>query len=101
MIWALACRCANAEPLIRRTLNEAHHPSPLKVPIAKGREECLNFLSQFPENETIKEIESFIKQRSSWSVVLGEKNGKYLWGNCSDHTPQGKIDVEVIVENML
>lgn len=97
MIHVLTCRCANAEPLARKLLASAHYKDWLKQPIVKGKQECLNFLATLPENLEVGSLREFIKGSSSWSVILGDKNGTFRWSNISDGV-KGRLDAEIIVE---
>lgn len=97
MISLLACRCANSEPLLRKTLREAHHPNWATIPVRKGREACLNYLAALPENTNTGALTLHIRRASSWSVIL-ESQPPYRWVDVGHATVKDRLDAEIILE---
>ena len=98
MITVLLCRCANAEPIARKIMATAHYSNWQTQPVIKGKSECLAYVSSLPENVNTGSLYNFIEHSSSWSIILGEKNGTYMWANAGDGSLQGRLDAELIVE---
>lgn len=97
-ITALICRCANAEPLARKIMAKAHYKAWQTQPVIKGKDNCLRYIATLPENLETGSLDTFIRHSSSWSIILGEKNGVYKWANVGDGSLQGRLDAELIVE---
>lgn len=98
MITVLLCRCHNAEPIARKIMAKVHYKNWQTQPVIRGKSECLAYVSSLPENVETGSLYKFIEHSSSWSIILGEKNGIYKWSNAGDGSLQGRLDAEIIVE---
>lgn len=98
MIRLLSCRCNNSEPLLRKTLRENHHPKWASLTVVKGKEPCLNYLATLPENLETGSLIQYIKRSSSWSIILGEKDGEYRWVDVGHAHIKERLDAEIILE---
>lgn len=76
----------------------AHYDKWQSQPVIKGKSECLAYVSSLPETIETGSLYTFIEHSSSWSIILGEKNGVYMWANAGSGQLQDKLDAELIVE---
>lgn len=100
MIYALVCRCANSEPRTRTFLRENGYSKWQSIPVAKGKEACLNLLNTFPpENKEMDKLKMYIKRVSSWAVLVGTDGSIYQWADLGNSTIKEKLDAQIIIRD--
>lgn len=100
-LFSLNCRCANSVPRMKNFLRECGYPEWNTIKMAKGRSECLEFISTLPHHQTDKELDKlrlYIKRQSSWSIILGTDGTHYHWADLGHSQLKEKLDAEIIVK---
>ena len=98
MIYVLACRCHNSEPLARKIMRESNQENWQTQPIIKGRPECMTALNALPQNEVIQAIRNHIQRVSSWTIFIGTDGEEYRWSDVGKGKRTDRLDAELILE---
>ena len=99
MLYLLGCRCANSEPRARTFLRENGYSKWQSIPMIKGREQCLNFLSSLPNpDKEIDMLKGYLRRTSSWSVFVGTHGDGYEWADIGHSNLKEKLDAEILIK---
>ena len=100
MIWIFACSCGGAETLLRQKLRKYNYEDWATIPLTQGKEKCLKELDSAKDIPEVDALINFIKNSSSFAVILGTKDGRTAWANVSRNDFQSDVRAENIIKSL-
>lgn len=90
----LACNCASAEPLLRKSLASWGHPNPFAVRMYKGDE-----AKAWVNKNQLNDLILYLGKHNSYAIVCGWGENKQVhWSDINLPSVDGKIKAKLIVE---
>lgn len=99
MITAVACACGSSEKLVRVRLQMAGVEDYMSVPLAIGRDKSLNAVSELPKYPEIEVLPEYIKNHSSYAVIIGYDEEGADWVDITRDGEMGQMKLKVIARD--
>ena len=100
MIYAVACQCGGADGWIRSKLRKFNYPHSLTVPITKGKEKSLSFVSTLPQTQSATDLAAHIRSSSKFAIIIGTDGETLRWTDVANgHWVESDVDAEFIVRD--
>lgn len=102
MLVAVTCSCGGVESLVRRVVKQSGCSYWLDMPIYSGKNAIPVFLNSIPpevaESKEVEMLLASIRNRSSYAIILGYKNGAVRWSDVKNGDLASRLEAEVIAD---
>lgn len=78
-LFCVACQCGGADGWIRSKLRKFNYPHSLTVPITKGKEKSISFLSTLPQTDEVTDLAAYIKRATKFAIIIGTDGTNVRW----------------------
>lgn len=100
MLYAVACMCGGADGWIRRKLGKFNSPQTMTIPILKGKEKALSFISTLPQTQEVTDLAAHIRAASKFAIIIGTDGTVVRWVDVVNGTYiKNDVDAEFIIRD--
>lgn len=96
----VSCQCGSADNWIRSKLKRFNYPGALTIPITKGKEKSLSFISTLPQTQETTDLAAHIKAASKFAIIIGTDGRSLRWVDVvNGHHMKNDVDAEFIIRD--
>lgn len=100
MLYAVACMCGGADGWIRRKLGKFNSSQAMTIPILKGKEKALSFISTLPQTQSVTDLAAHIRAASKFAIIIGTDGTVVRWVDVVNGTYiKNDVDAEFIIRD--
>lgn len=100
MLHAVACQCGGADGWIRRKLGKFNSPQALTIPIIKGKEKSLSFISALPQTPETSDLYTHVQKATKFAIIIGTDGETLRWVDVVNGVyMKNDIDAEFIIRD--
>lgn len=100
MLYAVACQCGGADGWIRGKLRKFNSPQALTIPITKGKEKALKFVSTLPQTPETSDLALHIRAATKFAIIIGTDGTFLRWVDVvNGHYVVNDVEAEFIIRD--
>lgn len=100
MLYAVACMCGGADGWIRRKLGKFNSSQAMTIPILKGKEKALSFISTLPQIQSVSDLAAHIRAASKFAIIIGTDGTAVRWVDVVNGAyVKNDVDAEFIIRD--
>lgn len=100
MLYAVACMCGGADGWIRRKLGKFNSSQAMTIPILKGKEKALSFISTLPQTQSVSDLAAHIRAASKFAIIIGTDGTAVRWVDVVNGAyVKNDVDAEFIIRD--
>ena len=100
MLYAVAFMCGGADGWIRRKLGKFNSSQTMTIPILKGKEKALSFISTLPQTQSVTDLVAHIRAASKFAIIIGTDGTSVRWVDVVNGAyVKNDVDAEFIIRD--